>query len=72
VGRQIFFSPQIANPQILRLIPQSQISKYLWCSSPQITNPKISMEKGIVSDPDPHWFASNKFSSYVSTYRQIQ
>jgi hypothetical protein len=33
-----FISPQIANPQILLLIPQSQILKFLRCASPQICN----------------------------------
>jgi hypothetical protein len=29
VGTQIFFSPKITNPQILGLIPQSQIRTFL-------------------------------------------
>jgi hypothetical protein len=36
-----FVGPQIANPQILGLIPQSQIRKFLRCASPQIANPQI-------------------------------
>jgi hypothetical protein len=37
VGTQnIFVSPQIANPQILGLIPQLQIGKILRCTSLQI------------------------------------
>jgi hypothetical protein len=44
VGKQTFFkSPQIANLQILGLIPLSQISKILMCVSPQIANPQIFM-----------------------------
>ncbi len=43
---QIFFSPQTANLQILELIPQSQIPKFLRCASLQIRkfviiNPQI-------------------------------
>ncbi len=34
-------SLQIANPQTLELNPQSQISKFLRCSSPQIASPQI-------------------------------
>jgi hypothetical protein len=42
VGTQIFFvGPQIANPQILELIPQSQIRTFLMGASPQIANPQI-------------------------------
>jgi hypothetical protein len=33
-----FFSPQIVNPQILGLVPLSQIRKFLMCASPQIKN----------------------------------
>jgi hypothetical protein len=37
MGKLIFFvRPQIANPQIFGLIPQSQIRKFLRCSGPQI------------------------------------
>jgi hypothetical protein len=36
-----FFTPQIANPRILGLIPQSKIRKFLRCASPQIANPQI-------------------------------
>ncbi len=43
VGTQIIFvSPQNANPQILGLIPQSQIRKFLKCASPQIANPQTA------------------------------
>jgi hypothetical protein len=36
VGTQILFvSPQITNTQILGLIPQSQVSKFLPCAIPQ-------------------------------------
>jgi hypothetical protein len=36
VGKQTFVeSPQIANPQILGLIPQSQNRKFFWCASQQ-------------------------------------
>jgi hypothetical protein len=42
VGTQIFVvSPQIANPQILRLILQSQVRKLLRCASPLVANPQI-------------------------------
>ncbi len=34
-------SPQIANPQILGLISQSQTRIFLRCASPQIVNPQI-------------------------------
>jgi hypothetical protein len=45
VGKQAFFkSPQISNPQILRLILLSQIRKVLRCDSPQIANPQICMD----------------------------
>ncbi len=44
VDRQnLFKGPQIANPQILGLIPQLQINKFLRCASPQIANPQIFM-----------------------------
>ncbi len=44
VGKQAFFkSPQISNPQILRLILLSQIHKILRCASLQIANPQIFM-----------------------------
>jgi hypothetical protein len=48
VGTQIFFcKSEIANPQILGLIPQSQIRKFLRCASPQMRkfvtiNPQIA------------------------------
>jgi hypothetical protein len=43
VGTQIIFvSPQIANPQILGLIPQLKIRKFLKCASPQIANPQTA------------------------------
>jgi hypothetical protein len=32
----VFLCPQIANPQILGFIPQSQVRKFLGCASPQI------------------------------------
>jgi hypothetical protein len=32
--KYFFVSPQIANPEILRLIPQSQIRKFLRCARP--------------------------------------
>jgi hypothetical protein len=55
-------SPQIANPQIYkRIIRKSHICKFPWCSSLQIANPQICKEENSVSDPDPHWFASNIF-----------
>ncbi len=38
-----FYNPQIANPQIFGLIPQSQISTFLRQPSPQIANPQIFM-----------------------------
>ncbi len=41
VGTHNFFSPQIATPKILGLIPQSQIRKFLRCVSLQIANPQI-------------------------------
>ncbi len=34
-------SPQITDPQILGLVPQLQIRKFLRCASPQISNPQI-------------------------------
>jgi hypothetical protein len=39
VGKQTFFS----NPQILKLILQSQNPKLFRCASPQIANPQIFM-----------------------------
>jgi hypothetical protein len=45
VGKQIFFvSPQITNTQILGLILQSQVRKFLTCAIPQIANPQICNE----------------------------
>ncbi len=42
VGKQTFFySPQIANPKILGLIPVSEVLKFLTCAGPQIANPQI-------------------------------
>ncbi len=42
MGKQIFFvSPQMANPQILGLTPQSQVPKFLKYASLQIANPQI-------------------------------
>jgi hypothetical protein len=38
-------NPQIANPQILGLFPQSQIREFLRCASPQIANPQICKKK---------------------------
>ncbi len=69
-ARISFVSPQIANLQILGLIPQSQIRKFMRCASPQITNPQIvclvyspqianpqiCKDKSSVSYLDPHWF----------------
>jgi hypothetical protein len=40
-SKPFFKSPQIANPQILRLNLQSQIRKFLWYASPQIVNMQI-------------------------------
>jgi hypothetical protein len=64
-GHAIFFvSPQSANLQILGLIPQSQVRKFLRCASPhrkirkfgminpQIANSRICKEKSSVSDPN--------------------
>jgi hypothetical protein len=78
---QIFFSPQIENPQILGLILQTQFQKFLRRASPQVANPQIFLvpspqignpqickEKGSVSDPGPHWFALNTFFTCVSTF----
>jgi hypothetical protein len=68
VGTQILlFIPQIANPQILELIPQSQICQFLRCASPQITNTQSCKEKSI-SDPDLHWFAFNIIFNKVSVF----
>jgi hypothetical protein len=39
-----FVSPQITHPQILGLIPQLQIRKFLRCESLQIANPQICLE----------------------------
>jgi hypothetical protein len=44
-------SPQIANPQILGLIPLLQIRKFLRCTSPQIANPQIFMIKPQIANP---------------------
>jgi hypothetical protein len=43
------------------LIRISQIRKCPCGPSSQIANPQICIEKNSVSDPDPHWFASNVF-----------
>jgi hypothetical protein len=69
VGTQIlFFIPQIENPQILELIPQSQICKFLArCASPQFTNTQSCKEKSS-SDPDMHWFAFNIIFDQVSIF----
>jgi hypothetical protein len=59
LGTQSFFvSLQIANPQIHGLIPQSQngISEAFQSENRKSAN---LQGKGRVSDPDPHWFASN-------------
>jgi hypothetical protein len=41
-GRANFFvCPQIANPKILGLIPQSHNRKFLMCASLQMANPQI-------------------------------
>jgi hypothetical protein len=63
-------SPQITNPQILGLIPQLQIRKFLRCANPHIANPQIFLESNsanrksvkAVFDPDSHWFACKVFS----------
>jgi hypothetical protein len=34
--------PKISNPQIFRLIPQSNICQFPWCASPQIATSQIS------------------------------
>jgi hypothetical protein len=58
MGKQILFvSPPIADPQILLLIPQSQIREFPCCPSPKIANPQICKVKNSISDPDPHSFA---------------
>ncbi len=36
-----------------------------WSPSPQIANLQICKAKSRVFDPDPHWFASNIFFTYV-------
>ncbi len=41
VGTQFFFSPQIENPQILRLIPLSPFNKFFICASTQFAAPKF-------------------------------
>ncbi len=41
MGKQTFLNLQIANPQILGLIPESQNHKFLRYVSPQISNPQI-------------------------------
>jgi hypothetical protein len=65
----------IPRPQILKLLGMPvcrsqihkfvmiilQIRKFSWCPSPRIPNPQNCKEKGSVSDPDPHWFASIYF-----------
>jgi hypothetical protein len=63
-----FVSPQIANPQILEIIPQSQARKFLRCAmvhksqirkfvmiNPQIAFPQISL------GPTPHEYRIRKF-----------
>ncbi len=59
----------------LGLILQLQIRKFLRCASPQIPNPQFCKEKGSVSDPDPHWFATNTFfylrKSSLNLYENI-
>jgi hypothetical protein len=48
-ARISFVSPQIANPQILGLIPQSQICKFMRCAAPQIANTLIeNLRKNIL------------------------
>jgi hypothetical protein len=58
------------SPQTRKFVknyPQITYLKIPWCSSPQIANPQICKEENSVSDPDPHWFASNIFFfNYVS------
>jgi hypothetical protein len=65
------------------LVRKSPIRKFVLIN-PQITNPKIPLwsqfanskyanllEKNSVSDPDPHWFASNTFcglQKYILDY----
>jgi hypothetical protein len=44
--------------------PQIAISKFPWRSSPHMANPQICKEKNSVSNPDPHWLASNIFFAY--------
>jgi hypothetical protein len=42
MGTQIFFvSPQIANPEILGVIPQTKMLKNFECASPKIAKPQI-------------------------------
>jgi hypothetical protein len=50
----------------LRGVPvqKSQIHKFV-IINPQIANPQICKRKSNVSDPDPHLFASNIFSTYM-------
>ncbi len=50
-------SPLMISLQILRLIPLSQIWKYLGCARPQITNPHFLYVKSVkISNPQTFWF----------------
>jgi hypothetical protein len=65
-ARNFFIGSQIANPQILGLIPQSQICKFLARASPKISNLQICNDysanrksanfqgKSVIFGPDPH------------------
>ncbi len=50
VGKLIFYSPQIANPKIIGLIPLSQIHNSFRCASPQIANLQIFMINPQIAD----------------------
>jgi hypothetical protein len=65
--------PSRVGTQILGLIPQSQVGKFLKCASSQIANPQICNDYSAnflckVSDPGPQCFASNIFFIYVRIF----
>ncbi len=81
-GRKFVCLSANSKSHILGFILQSQISKFMRCQSLQIANPQISWvsrsanckirkfsRKKQCFYPDPHWFASNIFFTYVSMFR---
>jgi hypothetical protein len=59
-------SPQLTNPQICNDLYANR--KYANFLHVQFHKTQIGKEKSNVSDPDPHWFASNTFFTYVSIF----